>query len=66
MAIENLPRPWVLAALTGLRIEALVAVDESGWQEPPRELPRLEPRRRHLREVADSGRSDDADRARLN
>jgi len=66
MAIENLPRPWLLAALTGLRIEELVAADERRWQEPRGELPRPERRRRHGREMTASQRSGDGDRARLN
>ena len=66
MAIENLPRPWLLAALTGLRIEELVAADERGWQERRGELPRAEQRRRQRREMTAGQRSGDGDRAPLN
>jgi hypothetical protein len=52
MAIENLPRPWVLAALTGLSIAELLPEDKDPRQSPPRQIPRPEPRRRPLGEAA--------------
>jgi hypothetical protein len=48
MAIENLPRPWVLAALTGLKVTELFDQPEDGPADGRREraLPRPEARRR--------------------
>ena len=40
MPIENLPRPWVLAALTGLRIAELLPEARDLRHGPPREAPR--------------------------
>ena len=53
MAIENLPRPWVLAALTGLKVTELLALpeDERSDRRQERALPRPQVRRRRLREV---------------
>jgi hypothetical protein len=57
MAIENLPRPWLLAALTGLRVaellgpESLLLGPESLQRSdgpPHRPLPRPDARRRRL------------------
>lgn len=50
MAIENLPRPWLLAALTGLRLSELLAREEIGSPDrrPQHPLPRPEPRRRRM------------------
>jgi hypothetical protein len=66
MAIENLPRPWVLAALTGLRIAELLSDDKGLRQELPREVPRPEPRRRPLAEVVGSRSCGAGEPARLN
>jgi hypothetical protein len=65
MAIENLPRPWVLAALTGLSIAELLPEDKD-LQSPPRQIPRPEPRRRRLCEVAGSRSCGAGEQARLN
>ena len=48
MAIENLPRPWVLAALTWLKVSELLALPENKRPEWRREgaVPRPEARRR--------------------
>ena len=54
MPIGNLPRPWVLAALTGLKVTELLALpedDRSRWRREDT-LPRPQARRRQLREVA--------------
>ena len=53
MAIENLPRPWVLAALTGLKVTELLALpdERSDWRREGA-LPRPEARRRRLREAS--------------
>jgi len=54
MPIENLPRPWVLAALTGLKVTELLARPEderSRWRREDT-LPRPQARRRRLREVS--------------
>ena len=58
MAIENLPRPWVLAALTGLKVTELLALPE-GKRADRRERPlaRPEARRRCVREVAPEPRA---------
>jgi hypothetical protein len=57
MAIENLPRPWLLAALTGLRVAELLGhKDTASTERPPRRpLPRPEARRRGL---SDTGGRD--------
>ena len=54
MTIENLPRPWVLAALTGLKVTELLARPEDGRSRWRREdtLPRPQARRRRLRAVS--------------
>ena len=53
MAIENLPRPWLLAALTGLKLVELLPPEGglSSERRSERALPRPEPRRRRLREA---------------
>ena len=53
MAIENLPRPWLLAALTGLKLVEFLPPEETRSPErrSERALPRPEPRRRRLREA---------------
>ncbi len=53
MAIENLPRPWLLAALTGLKLVELLPPEStmSSERRPERALPRPEPRRRRLSEA---------------
>jgi hypothetical protein len=54
MPIENLPRPWVLAALTGLKVSELLARPEderSRWRREDT-LPRPQARRRRLRELS--------------
>ncbi len=58
MAMENLPRPWLLAALTGLRVAEMLDPDDRTSGEPPvrRSLSRPEPRRRRLREARAPGR----------
>ena len=66
MAIENLPRPWVLAALTGLRITELLSEDKDLRQGGPREAPPPEPRRRRLLEVAGGQSCGAGEQARLN
>jgi hypothetical protein len=50
MAIENLPRPWLLAALTGLKVAELLGPEAPQRPErpPQRSLPRPESRRRRL------------------
>ena len=51
MAIENLPRPWVLAALTGMKVTELLALPEderTRWRRDDT-LPRSQARRRRLR-----------------
>lgn len=55
MAIENLPRPWLLAALTGLKLVDLLAPEETGaWERcPDGAPPRPERRRRRLRDSND-------------
>ena len=56
MAIENLPRPWLLAALTGLKIAELVSAQEGAERRPQGVAPRPEPRRRRLRPVTQEDR----------
>ena len=54
MTIDNLPRPWVLAALTGLKVSELLALpedDRSRWRREDT-LPRPQARRRRLRAVS--------------
>ena len=68
MAIENLPRPWLLAALTGIKITELVSLEETGGAErrPQGIAPRPEPRRRRLRGVTRDDRASGGDEARCN
>jgi hypothetical protein len=68
MAIENLPRPWLLAALTGLKITELVSLEkaEAAERRSPDGAPRPEPRRRRLRPVIGEGRTAQGEEARLN
>jgi hypothetical protein len=58
MAIENLPRPWLLAALTGLRVAELLGPDDSAPTErpPQRRGPLPEPRRRRVSDARDRDR----------
>jgi hypothetical protein len=50
MAIENLPRPWLLAALTGLRVAELLGPESLQRSDgsPHRPLLRPDARRRRL------------------
>ena len=68
MAIENLPRPWVLAALTGLKVTELVDQPQDepadGRREPS--LPRSEARRRRLPDAPRDGRAEAQPEVRLN
>jgi len=68
MAIENLPRPWLLAALTGLKITELVSLEkaEAAERRSPGGAPRPEPRRRRLRPVIGEDRLGQSVDARLN
>jgi hypothetical protein len=68
MAIENLPRPWLLAALTGLKITELVSLEkaEAAERRPPGGAPRPEPRRRRLRPVIGEDRPGQGVETRLN
>jgi hypothetical protein len=68
MAIENLPRPWLLAALTGIKITELMSLEEAGGTErrPQAMVPRPEPRRRRLRGLTSSDRACGGDEARCN
>jgi hypothetical protein len=68
MAIENLPRPWLLAALTGLRVAELLGPGdrESTERSPQRPLPRPESRRRRLGEESGQGRQLELAKQRLN
>ena len=68
MAIENLPRPWLLAALTGLKITELVCPKEAEGAErrPQGVAPRPEPRRRRLRPVTQEDRPGQSEDAWLN
>jgi hypothetical protein len=67
MAIENLPRPWLLAALTGLKITELASLEEAEGAErrPEGWAPRPEPRRRRLRGLTRGDRAG-GDEARCN
>lgn len=58
MAIDNLPRPWLLAALTGLKVAELLGPDDtvSTERRPHRPLPRPEWRRRPLGDAYRRGR----------
>ena len=56
MAIENLPRPWLLAALTGLKITELVSPQEGAERRPQGVAPRPETRQRRLRPVTQEDR----------
>ena len=50
MAIENLPRPWFLAALTGLKVSDLLEEPEPrGPERRPRRPSHAEARRRRPR-----------------
>ena len=68
MAIENLPRPWLLAALTGLKITELVSLEEGERAErrPQGMALRPEPRRRRLRGLTRGDRARGGEEARLN
>jgi hypothetical protein len=68
MAIENLPRPWLLAALTGLKITELVSPEEGERAErrPEGVELRPEPRRRRLRGLTRDDRACGGDEARCN
>ncbi len=68
MAIENLPRPWFLAALTGLKVAELLAPADVGSTErlAKRPLPRPELRRRRLGDAPGRGRRLDLVEQRLN
>ena len=68
MAIENLPRPWLLAALTGLKITELVSLEkaEAAERRSPGGAPRPEPRRRRLRPVIGEDRPGQGVETRLN
>jgi hypothetical protein len=51
MAMQHMPRPWLLAALADVPV--IVLAQQGGGEEPPldlreRALPRPEPRRRRL------------------
>jgi hypothetical protein len=64
MAIENLPRPWLLAALTGLKLVELLPPEAtmSPERRSERALPRPEPRRRRLQDEAGGGKLDPLER----
>jgi hypothetical protein len=68
MAIENLPRPWLLAALTGMKITDLLALEPAHGAErrPQGGAPRPEPRRRRLRPVTAEDRFARGEEARCN
>ena len=68
MAIENLPRPWLLAALTGLKISELLSLEpaEGAERRPHGGAPRPEPRRRRLRPVSGEDRLGQCVEARAN
>jgi hypothetical protein len=68
MAIENLPRPWLLAALTGLRVAELLGPDDavSTERSPQRPLPRPESRRRRLSDARARDRRCELAEGRLN
>jgi hypothetical protein len=68
MAIENLPRPWLLAALTGLKISELLPLEtvERAERRPQGGAPRPEPRRRRLRPVTGEDRFGRGEEARCN
>jgi hypothetical protein len=60
MTIQDLPRPWLLAALTGMSMTEIVRSDQADdpADRPPRPLPRAEKRRARLR-VAERLRCSD-------
>ena len=58
MTIENLPRPWVLAALTGLEITELTGLPADARAQRPRPAVRVLPRRPRLREVPQDHRPE--------
>jgi len=69
MTIENLPRPWLLAALTGLKVAELLGPDDSQpngrpWQR--RAFPRPDSRRRRLGEAPGRRRQLDSAEEVLN
>jgi len=67
MAIENLPRPWLLAALTGLKIAELVSPGgDEGVERRPQGVARPEPRRRRRRAVTQEDRPGQGKDAWLN
>ena len=68
MALENMPRPWLLAALTGLRVAELLAADDAlpSERSPQRPLPRPESRRRRLCETPERHRRLELAEDRLN
>ncbi|HSA82401.1 MAG TPA: hypothetical protein VLE23_16405 [Geminicoccaceae bacterium] len=68
MAIENLPRPWLLAALTGLKVTELVSLEGGAGADrrAPGAPPRPEPRRRRLRPVTGDDRPGQPKDAWLN
>jgi hypothetical protein len=68
MAIESLPRPWLLAALTGLKVAELLGPDDRQPTERPPQLPlpRPDSRRRRLGEEAGQGRQLELVKQRLN
>ena len=68
MAIENLPRPWLLAALTGLSVAELLGPDDGRSTEPPprRPPPRPQARRRQLGDAVDRDRRFELAEGRLN
>jgi hypothetical protein len=59
MTIENLPRPWVLAALTGLRMAELVAPPRQKRSDgqQARSSPQTEARRRRRRKPGNERRA---------
>ena len=68
MAIENLPRPWLLAALTGLSVAEMLDPDDRmpGERPPQRPVPRPEPRRRRLGDALGRERRAEPAEAHLN
>jgi len=49
MAMKDLPRPWLLAALTDVRVTELARLDvDEGGDEAERWLPRADQRRQRL------------------
>jgi hypothetical protein len=58
MTIENLPRPWVLAALTGLEITELTGLPADGRAQRQHPAVRTLPRRPRLRGVPQDHRPE--------